>query len=102
MRQSSIIMTVPPRADLRLRSSRPATAREICIPPVADLFMRARNSSAEARVMIRLKDKGDLYVHQDANWNVIGLIPDTTPRAALAVLPRPSPSDPQASPVAAS
>ncbi len=24
-------------------------------------------------VMIRVKDKGDLYVHQDANWNVIGL-----------------------------
>jgi RHS repeat-associated protein len=24
-------------------------------------------------VMVRVKDKGDLYVHQDANWNVIGL-----------------------------
>jgi RHS repeat-associated protein len=24
-------------------------------------------------VMIRVKDKGDLYVHQDANWNVVGL-----------------------------
>ncbi len=24
-------------------------------------------------VMMRLKDKGDLYVHQDANWNVIGV-----------------------------
>jgi len=24
-------------------------------------------------VMMRVKDKGDLYVHQDANWNVIGL-----------------------------
>jgi len=23
--------------------------------------------------MVRVKDKGDLYVHQDANWNVIGL-----------------------------
>jgi len=23
-------------------------------------------------VMLRVKDKGDLYVHQDANWNVIG------------------------------
>jgi RHS repeat-associated protein len=23
-------------------------------------------------VMVRVKDKGDLYVHQDANWNVIG------------------------------
>ncbi|MGH8674171.1 MAG: hypothetical protein ACREVG_07670 [Burkholderiales bacterium] len=24
-------------------------------------------------VMVRVKDKGDLYVHQDANWNVVGL-----------------------------
>jgi len=24
-------------------------------------------------VMMRVKDKGDLYVRQDANWNVIGL-----------------------------
>ena len=24
-------------------------------------------------VMMRVKDKGDLYVHQDANWNVIAL-----------------------------
>lgn len=24
-------------------------------------------------VMVRVKDKGDLYVHQDANWNVIGM-----------------------------
>ncbi len=24
-------------------------------------------------VMVRVKGKGDLYVHQDANWNVIGL-----------------------------
>jgi len=24
-------------------------------------------------VMVRVADKGDLYVHQDANWNVIGL-----------------------------
>jgi len=24
-------------------------------------------------VMVRVKNKGDLYVHQDANWNVIGL-----------------------------
>ncbi len=24
-------------------------------------------------VMMRRKDKGDLYVHQDANWNVIGV-----------------------------
>lgn len=24
-------------------------------------------------VMVRVKDKGDLYIHQDANWNVIGL-----------------------------
>ena len=24
-------------------------------------------------VMMRVKDKGDLYVHQDANWNVIGV-----------------------------
>ncbi len=23
-------------------------------------------------VMLRVKDKGDLYIHQDANWNVIG------------------------------
>ncbi len=23
-------------------------------------------------VMIRAKGKGDLYVHQDANWNVVG------------------------------
>ncbi len=23
-------------------------------------------------VMVRVKDKGDLYVHQDANWNIIG------------------------------
>jgi len=28
--------------------------------------------------MVRVKNKGDLYVHQDANWNVIGLILDTT------------------------
>ena len=28
--------------------------------------------------MVRVKGKGDLYVHQDANWNVIGLILDTT------------------------
>ena len=24
-------------------------------------------------VMVRVKDKGDLYVHQDANWNVVAL-----------------------------
>jgi len=24
-------------------------------------------------VQMRVKSKGDLYVHQDANWNVIGL-----------------------------
>lgn len=24
-------------------------------------------------VMMRVKDKGDLYVHQDANWNVVAL-----------------------------
>jgi hypothetical protein len=24
-------------------------------------------------VMVRVKNKGDLYVHQDANWNVIGM-----------------------------
>lgn len=24
-------------------------------------------------VMVRVMDKGDLYIHQDANWNVIGL-----------------------------
>ena len=23
--------------------------------------------------MVRVKEKGDLYVHQDANWNVIGM-----------------------------
>ena len=24
-------------------------------------------------VMVRVKDKGDLYIHQDANWNVVAL-----------------------------
>ncbi len=24
-------------------------------------------------VIMRAKDKGDLYVHQDANWNIVGL-----------------------------
>ena len=24
-------------------------------------------------VMVRVKDKGDLYVHQDANWNLVAL-----------------------------
>jgi hypothetical protein len=24
-------------------------------------------------VMVRAKDEGELYVHQDANWNVVGL-----------------------------
>lgn len=31
-------------------------------------------SRIDELVMIRVKDKGDLYVHQDANWNVIGIL----------------------------